>query len=318
MADDRELADTNAASALLTDRFPGQAATDEVVVAAQSHGVPDDAIGKAPFGFLFWFALTWVAIVLLSALLANFLPLPNPNYQDYNAINQAPSIHHLLGTDDLGRDLLSRLIFGARVSLFVGFFAVIIGLIIGGTLGLVSGYKGGALDISLNAGSFIILAFPAIVALIAITAFWGHSLLKITIILGVATIPLKFRVIRASTMSFGQRDFVVAAKTMGSRTSRILFKEILPNVVPIALTFSLISMAGIIVVEGTLAFLGLSVPLPTSSWGNMIAQGSANGNLGTNPYIMLWPAFAMFLLLWAINLIGDRLRKRFDIREGVL
>ena len=318
MPDDRELADTHAAGALLADRFPGQAATDEAVVAAQAHLGTDEALRKAPFGFLFWFAIGWVTVVVLSAVLADLLPLANPNFQDYNAINQAPSIHHLLGTDDLGRDLLSRLIYGARVSLFVGFFAVIIGLVIGGTLGLISGYKGGVLDISLNAASFIILAFPAIVAVIAIVAFWGHSLLKITIILGVATIPLKFRVIRASSLAFAQRDFVVAAKTMGARTSRILFKEILPNVVPIALTFSLISMAGIIVVEGTLAFLGLSIPLPTSSWGNMISEGSANGNLGTNPYIMLWPAFSMFLLLWAINLIGDRLRKRFDIREGVL
>lgn len=318
MPDDRTLADTHAAAQLLGDRFPGQAATDEAVVAAQTPSVPDDALQKAPMGVLFWLAVAWVALVVVAALLANVLPLPNPNFQNYNAINQAPTVHHLLGTDDLGRDLLARLIFGARVSLFVGFFAVIIGLLVGGTLGLVAGYKGGFLDITLNASSFILLAFPAIVAVIAIVAFWGHSLLKITLILGLATIPLKFRVIRASSLAFAQRDFVVAAQTLGARTSRILFKEILPNVIPVAVTFSLISMAGIIVIEGTLAFLGLSVPLPTASWGNMISEGSNNGNLSINPYIMLWPALSMFLLLWAINLIGDRLRRRFDIREGVL
>ncbi len=193
-----------------------------------------------------------------------------------------------------------------------------IGLLIGGTAGLVSGYKGGRLDIGLNAGSFIILAFPAIVAVIAIVTFWGASLLHITIILGIGTIPLMFRVIRASSLSFAQRDFVVAAKTMGATDTRVVLREILPNVIPVMVTFSLITVAGIIVIEGTLAFLGLSVNLPTPSWGNLINEGTANGALSTDPYIMMWPALAMFLLLWSINLIGDRLRQRFDIREGLL
>ena len=189
---------------------------------------------------------------------------------------------------------------------------------IGGTLGLVSGYKGARLDVSLNAGAFVLLAFPAIVAVIAIVAFWGQSLLKITIIIGVATIPILYRVVRASSLSFANRDFVVAARTLGATSSRIVFREILPNVVPVAVTFGLITVAGVIVIEGSLAFLGLSVPLPTASWGNMISEGASNGNLQTNPYIMIWPVVAMFLLLLSINLIGDRLRQRFDIREGLL
>jgi peptide/nickel transport system permease protein len=273
---------------------------------------------KKPFGFLFWFAVSFVGVVLLSAVLANVLPLQNPNFQNYTALNQAPSSAHLIGTDDLGRDLLARLVFGARVSLIVGFAGVIIGLIFGGTAGLVSGYRGGRLDVALNAFSFIILAFPAIVAVIAIVTFWGASLLHITIILGIATIPLMYRVIRASSLAFAQRDFVIAAKTMGATDTRIVLREILPNVVPVTVTFSLITMAGLIVIEGTLAFLGLSVALPTPSWGNLINEGSSNGLISINPYIMLWPALAMFLLLWSINLIGDRLRQRFDIREGLL
>jgi peptide/nickel transport system permease protein len=127
-----------------------------------------------------------------------------------------------------------------------------------------------------------------------------------------------FRVVRASSLSFANRDFVIAARTMGATTPRILFREILPNVVPVAVTFGLITVAGVIVLEGSLAFLGLSVPPPTPSWGNMISEGTANGNLSINPYIMLWPAAAMFLLLLSINLIGDRMRQRFDIREGLL
>jgi len=319
MPDDRELQDTGASNQLLGDRFPGMAATDEAIMAVSTeHNEGDDILARKPLGFLFWFAVVWVAVVFLAAILANLLPLQDMNFQNYSALNQGPSSAHWLGTDDLGRDLLSRLIFGSRVSLVVGFCGVAIGLLVGGTAGLVSGYKGGKLDISLNAVSFIILAFPAIVAVIAIVTFWGASLFHITIILGVGTIPLMFRVIRASSLSFAQRDFVIAAKTMGATDTRIVFREILPNVVPVMVTFSLITVAGIIVIEGTLAFLGLSVHLPIPSWGNLINEGTSNNALATNPYILMWPALSMFLLLWSINLIGDRLRQRFDIREGLL
>jgi peptide/nickel transport system permease protein len=319
MPDDKELHTTGAPNQLLEDRFPGMAATDESIMAISTEHIEgDDVLARKPLGFLFWVAIAWVAVVFLASILANLLSLQNPNFQNYSALNQGPSLAHWLGTDDLGRDLLARLIFGSRVSLIVGFCGVAIGLLIGGTAGLVSGYKGGRLDIGLNAVSFIILAFPAIVAVIAIVTFWGASLLHITIILGVGTIPLMFRVIRASSLSFAQRDFVVAAKTMGATDTRVVLREILPNVIPVMVTFSLITVAGIIVIEGTLAFLGLSVNLPTPSWGNLINEGTANGALSTDPYIMMWPALAMFLLLWSINLIGDRLRQRFDIREGLL
>ena len=319
MPDDQELSATRASGQLLADQVPGLAAVDELIVSRQSETLPsDDILLKKPLGLLFWLALGWVGLVVILAIIANLLPLPNPNFQNYAAINATPSIHHLLGTDDLGRDLLSRLIYGSRVSLVVGFGAVVIGMLVGGTLGLVSGYKGGRLDVSLNAGAFVLLAFPAIVAVIAIVAFWGQSLFKITIIIGVATIPLLYRVVRASSLSFANREFVIAARTMGANSTRIVFREILPNVIPAAVTFGLLTVAGVIVIEGSLAFLGLSVPLPTASWGNMISEGSSNGNLSTNPYIMLWPVLAMFLLLLSINLIGDRLRQRFDIREGLL
>ena len=320
MPDDRELLDTGSSNKLLANRIPMTAATDEAVLDMQSNAIDEDGqpLKKKPFGFLFWFVLSFLGVVLLSAVLANVLPLQKPNFGNFSALNQAPSSAHLLGTDDLGRDLLARLVFGSRVSLIVGFAGVVIGLIFGGTAGLVSGYRGGRLDITLNAFSFIILAFPAIVAVIAIVTFWGASLFHITVILGIATVPLMYRVIRASSLAFAQRDFVIAAKTMGATDARIVLREIFPNVIPVTVTFSLITMAGLIVIEGTLAFLGLSVALPTPSWGNMINEGTANNALSIDPFIMLWPALAMFLLLWSINLIGDRLRQRFDIREGVL
>jgi len=319
MPDDRELADTRSAPRLLTNQVPGLAAADELVVSRQSETLDsEDLLVSKPMGILFWLAIGWVGLVVVAAILANVLPLPNPDFQNYSSINASPSLHHLLGTDDLGRDLLSRLIFGARVSLVVGFCSVTVGLLFGGTLGLISGYKGGRLDTALNAGSFVLLAFPAIVAVIAIVAFWGASLFKVTVILSVAVIPLLYRVVRASSLSFANREFVTAARTLGATSARIVFREILPNVVPVAVTFGLITVAGVIVIEGSLAFLGLSVPLPTPSWGNIIAEGSSNGELNINPYIMLWPVLSMFLLLLSINLIGDRLRQRFDIREGLL
>ncbi len=319
MPDDRELADTRSSGRLLSDQVPGLAAVDELVVSRQSESLDsDDIMVSKPMGILFWLAIGWVGLIVVMAVLANVLPLPNPNFQNYSAINASPSVHHLLGTDDLGRDLFSRLVFGARVSLIVGFVSVTIGMLIGGTLGLISGYKGGRLDVALNAGSFVLLAFPAIVAVIAILAFWGQSLFKITVILSIAVVPLLYRVVRASSLAFANREFVIAARTLGAKSSRIVFREILPNVIPVAVTFGLITVAGVIVIEGSLAFLGLSVPAPTASWGNMISEGTSNGTLNINPYVMLWPVLSMFLLLLSINLIGDRLRQRFDIREGLL
>src|SRR5674476_194506 len=291
MADERKLHSPGVSSSL--GIFPGQTPPLVVAAALADPPVGDDILAKRPLGALFWFALVWVALVAILAIIANWLPLPNPNHQNYAAINASPGIHHILGT-------------------------VAIGMVIGGTLGLISGFKGGRLDIALNAGSFVILAFPAIVAVIAIVAFWGQTLAKITIIIGVGTIPIMFRVVRASSLAFVNRDFVIAARTLGATSTRIVFREILPNVIPAAVSFGLITVAGVIVLEGSLAFLGLSVALPTPSWGNLISEGTANGNLSINPYILMWPALAMFLLRLSINLIGDRLRQRFDIREGLL
>ena len=313
MPDDRELAATGAAAELLADATPGDAALSEEAVSLAAAGGR-----RRPLGIVFWLAVTWVGIVVIAAIFANLLPLAHPNFQNYSAINTGPSIHHLLGTDDLGRDLLSRLIFGARVSLVVGFGSIAIGMIVGGSAGLVSAYLGGGWDATMNGFAFVILAFPQILALIAITAFWGTALWKITLIIGIGSIPLIYRVVRASTLAFVNREFVVAARALGASPARIIFRELLPNVLPAALSFAMIGVAGAIVLEGTLAFLGLSVPLPTPSWGNMIAEGSTNGQLQQNIYIMLWPAISMFLLLLSINLIGDRLRQRFDVRESLV
>ncbi len=264
-------------------------------------------------GIFFWVCVGWVVLNIVLAVFANLLPLTNPDFQNYNVINAGPSAAHWLGTDDLGRDILSRLIFGARVSLIVGFGGMAIGLLIGGPLGMLAGYRRGKVDSIINAGSYVLLAFPALVAVIAIVTFWGHQLWKITLVIGIFSSPLIFRIIRAATLSYATRDFVTAARALGANDRRVLWREILPNILPVTLSFSLIGVAIIIVLEGSLAFLGLSVAAPTPSWGNMLNEGRTY--LNTNPWLTLFPALAMFSFLLALNLIGDRLRQYFDVTE---
>ncbi len=280
---------------------------------SSSKASPQGPARRSSLGWLFWLSVGWVALTILLSILANLLPLPNPNLQNYAAINQSPSWTHLLGTDDLGRDILSRTVYGSRVSLIVGFGAIAIGLGIGGTLGMVSGYRRGATDTLLNAASYVLLAFPALVAVMAIVTFWGHELWKITVVVGIASSPLAFRIVRAATLSVASREFVTAARAQGASSTRVLFREILPNILPLVVSFSLLGVAAVIVLEGSLAFLGLSVPVSTPSWGNMLNEG--RNYLQVNPWLTVFPASAMFLFLLALNYVGDGLRQHFDVLE---
>jgi len=267
-------------------------------------------------GILFWLAVGWIGLTVLLALFANLLPFQDPNYQNFEAINAGPGMAHWLGCDDLGRDILSRIVFGSRVSLIAGFGAIAIGVVVGGSLGMIAAYRRGLVDILVSAALYVMLAFPGLVFVIAIVAFWGHELWKITLVLGIASIPILFRVVRASTLSFATRDFVVAAQTIGASDRRIIFKELLPNVFPVMVSFSLIGVATVIITEGALSFLGLSVEAPMPSWGNMLNESRTY--LDQNPWLVLFPALAMFLFLLAINLVADRLRQRLDVTEGKL
>ena len=286
-------------------------------------GVSDPAIvsnaPRARLGPVFWVCAAWVGLMALLAIFASVLPLTNPDFQNYSFVNAGPSIHHLLGTDDLGRDLLSRVIYGSRVSFVIGFASVGLALLVGGALGMLAGYRGGVVDTALNASSLVILAFPPLLAILVIEAFWKPTtLFKLTVIFAVAGIPSLFRVIRATTLSFASREFVVASRTMGAKTSRILVRELLPNVLPTAVSFALIGVTVAIVLEGSLAFLGLSIQLPTASIGNIINEGVQNNLLQLNPFVALWPSIYIFLLLVALNLMADRLRSRYDVRAGNL
>jgi len=301
-----------------SDLPPGTAGVFPGLLFLEGRVAEDEATIKK-LGPFFWVCAAFIGLVVLLALIANVLPLPNPSFQNYSAPqNAGPGWGHLLGTDDLNRDILSRLIYGSRVSLIVGFGGALLGLLLGGVPAMVSAYRRGRIDTFLNTASYIVLAFPAIVAVIAIVTFWGHALWKITLIIGIAGAPLIFRVVRAATLSYATRDFVLAAKALGASDRRILAREILPNIVPTIVSFGLIAVATIIVLEGSLAFLGLSVQPPTPSWGNMLNESATllSGSAGqTNPWLVIFPASAMFLLLFTLNVVADKLRSYFDVTE---
>jgi peptide/nickel transport system permease protein len=262
-------------------------------------------------------ALAWMALLIGSAILAPWLPLPDPaNDADYAQLSALPSMGHWLGTDDVGRDLLSRVVWGARVSLTVGVGAMSIGLLVGGALGLSAGYFRGRYEQTVLWLLDVILSFPPLVAALTISAVLGPSLVNVTLAIAFISIPAFARVTRAATLGYANREFVLAAKSLGASHRDILVRELLPNVMLTVLTYGLTSVAVAIATEGGLAFLGLSVPPPAASWGALIAQGRPV--LADAPHVALTPALVMFMTVLTLNVIGDASRKRFDTREAAL
>lgn len=282
----------------------------------------DDAVVVSPvrrtrrLGTLFWMAVGWTILALAAAALADLLPLPSPTDMDMLERRAPFSALHWLGTDTLGRDELSRLIHGARISLTVGLCAPVIGLVFGGALGMLAGYFRGRFETLVVGSMDVLLAFPPLILALAVTAYLGQSLLNLTCILGVLGIPAFMRVARASTLTLARREFVIAAQALGATHARILLRELLPNVLLPLLAFFLLGVAVTIVVEGALSFLGLGVPPPISSWGSMIGEGRES--LEIAPRLAFIPAAAMFFTVLSFNLIGDTLRALTDPRQGAL
>ncbi len=269
---------------------------------------------KKPAGALFWISVGFLAVLVLAAIFAKYIGLKDPLYQDYNTVGAGPSAAHWFGTDDLGRDIFSRVIYGSRVSLVVSSLSMAIGFGLGTPLAMLAAYRRGRFDAVLTALMYSILAFPAIIANIAILSFWTpRSLTKVIIVVGLASTPLIYRVVRTATLAIGTKEYVMAAKVQGASDSRIMFRELLPNVFPIVLSFLIIGIASVVVLEGSLAFLGLSVLPPTPSWGNMINEG--RNSLQQSPSLVLFPSMMMCLFLLSINFVGERLRSRLDVSE---
>jgi len=267
-------------------------------------------------GMGFLLAAGWIALVVLVAVFADVLPLSSPTDIDFLAKRAPPSAEHWLGTDNLGRDELSRLIYGARISLSVGLLAPVIGVTAGGLLGLLSGYFRGRFEALVVGGVDVLLAFPPLVLALAVTAYLDQSVPNLVLVIGVLGIPAFTRVARASTLTLSQREFVVAARALGATHARILFRELLPNVALPLFAFFLLGVAVTIVVEGALSFLGLGVPPPAPSWGIMIGEGRESLDLA--PRLAFLPAATMFLTVLAFNMVGDSLRALTDPRPGAL
>jgi peptide/nickel transport system permease protein len=267
-------------------------------------------------GALFLAAVAWIVLIGLAAALAGALPIVSPTDMDILARRAPPGAEHWLGTDQLGRDEFSRLIYGARISLTVGLLAPVIGVLIGGSLGMLAGYFRGRFETLTVGGVDVLLAFPPLVFVLAVTAYLGQSVLNITLVIGVLGIPAFTRVARAVTLSLSEREFVVAARALGATHARILLRELLPNVALPLVAFFLLGVAVTIVVEGALSFLGLGVPPPAPSWGSMIAEGREN--LDIAPWLAFLPALFMFLSVLAFNIVGDTLRALTDPRPGAL
>jgi peptide/nickel transport system permease protein len=290
-------------------------ATLELDVAEEAVSQPERKKGRR-LGILFWVAIGWLIFVFAVATFATVLPLPSPTDMDMLERRAPFSAEHWLGTDGLGRDELSRLIYGARISLVVGICAPVIGLVFGGALGMLAGYFRGRFESGVVGTMDVLLAFPPLVLALAVTAYLGQSIFNLTMILGVLSIPAFMRVARAATLTLARREFVIAAQALGATHARILLRELLPNVMLPLLAFFLLGVAVIIVVEGSLSFLGLGVPPPISSWGSMIGEGRES--LDVAPRLAFLPAAAMFLTVLSFNLVGDTLRALTDPRQGAL
>ena len=301
-----------------------------------------------------WLAIAWLVFITVSAVGANSLPyishecakndplcatavkgslrqsqLP-PSWAVFSDapkhIKGSPERLGLMGTDKNGFDLFARAMLGARNSLIIAGLAITFGLAIGTFLGMLAGYFRGWVDTVIENISNIMLAFPALLLAIFVVTFFNkpnstgaassRPLWPIIVALVVLSIPPLTRLVRANTIAYAQRDFVVAARSLGAKGSRILFREILPNIVPTLISFALTGLALLIVAEGGLAFLGLSVQAPVPTWGAMIAAGSEPLRNGAW-WISLMPAFVMFLTVLSINLLGDVLSQRFNTREAI-
>jgi peptide/nickel transport system permease protein len=277
---------------------------------------PERPRRRRGYGIAFWLAVAWLATVLVCAVFATVLPVSDPLAPDVIDKLSTPTLEHPLGTDGLGRDTLSRLVHGARVSLVVSLTAVSIGMVVGGTLGMLAGFVRRWFETVIMAVVNVILAFPGLVLLLVLLAYVGQSLTVISLVVGFLSIPVYTRVARANTLAVAQREFVLAAHTLGASRVRQLFREIAPNVVLPVAAFGLVAMGVVIVLEGSLAFLGLSVEAPTATWGGMIAEGKRH--LSEAPHVALIPSATMFLTVLSLNFVGDSLRRRFDVRESNL
>jgi len=263
-----------------------------------------------------WVGIGWIAGLALVALLADVLPIAGYD-EVVGAPMQGPQLTgEPLGTDAIGRSVLSRIVYGARASMAVGLTAAVLGLVVGGFLGLLAGYFRGVVEATIDILAEVVQAFPPLLFLIALAAALRPSLASLTLALAALIIPSFARMTKGSVVAQSSREFVLAARAMGASHWRIMFREILPNALMSIVAFSVVVMALLIVIEGSLSFLGFGMPMPYPSWGGMVAE--AKDRIASHPSLTFIPAFFLFMTVYALNTVGDHLRRRFDVEQSQL
>jgi peptide/nickel transport system permease protein len=258
-------------------------------------------------------ALIVIAIFVAAAIFAPLISPYAPDLQTWSAVRKPPSALHWFGTDDVGRDVLARVIYGARASLLAGVISVSIALLVGVPIGLMSGYLGGFIDALFSRITDALLACPFLILAIALAAFLGPSLGNAMIAIGITTTPIFIRLTRGQVMAVKVEDYVEAARAVGNPHWRIALVHILPNILPALLVQATLSIAAAIIAEAALSFLGLGQQPPAPSWGSML--NAAQRFLVNAPWMAIWPGLAIFLTVLSFNLVGDGLRDALDPRS---
>jgi len=264
---------------------------------------------RYPLGMI---AMAILALFILGAALAPVLAPYSYETQDLANVLMAPTGAHLFGTDDLGRDILSRLIWGTRPSLSVGLVGVGIGVLVGVPLGLVAGFRGGRIDQIISGVNEVVLTFPTLILSIAIVAVMGSGTLSVILAIAVTTFPAMLVMARAATLSEGPREYVEAARALGLTDSRILFRHVLRNIFPSVMTEATLRVSQAILIAAALGFLGMGVQPPLPEWGTMLSQG--RNYLAVAPHLTYFPGLFIALLVLGFNLAGDTLRDIYDPR----
>lgn len=258
-----------------------------------------------------WAAVTWVIWISLAAIFADWLPLDPWRKADQSrgAVRMRPGLRwpEPLGRTENGYSELTHVIYGARTSLMIALLAVIVGLGVGAMIGLLAGWYGKVADAAVSVGTNVILAFPPLILLLSVIAIYGRSKLTIALALAFVSIPTYTRLMRAQTLAVRQREYVLAARSLGAKDRRLMWREILPNAVLPVASYSFLVIAVVIVAEASLSFLGVGVPPPEPSWGGMIVRGQSK--LKTDPHLVFVPATVMFITVVAFNRIGEHVRR---------
>ena len=267
-------------------------------------------IKQKPFGA---FGGAIVLVLLILGIFANIIAPYDPYVSIPGQFFKAPSAAHIMGTDNLGRDVFSRIIFGARISMVVGICGMLISVVISSTIGIISGFAGGKLDLIIQRFVDGWMAFPLLVILISVMSMLQTGMFQIIVVLGLANGISGSRVVRSAVINMKENIYIEAARAVGSPTSKILIRHILPNVVATLIILFTVGMPSLILTESSLSFLGYGIPPPTPSWGGMLS-GAGRQYMYTAPWLALWPGLALSIAVYGINVFGDALRDVLDPR----